>query len=223
MIQSELRRAWRECASLFPSMPTPSRAVNLIVRFFQQAARSPPLPSDRQSGRVLSSAASRSVAKNCPPFPRLRRYAKLVQVGFKAGASGGRNMLSFSGILRRTMLAGVAVAALGLGLQPGSKADAENGKRVCVSWRHFQEERWRIDEAGIKSVLGSGRLHLCERRRPGRPAEADDRRRQPAGVEVRRGDHSRAGFEARSCPRSRRPKRPMSQSSPMTCRSILRM
>jgi len=24
---------------------------------------------------------------------------------------------------------------------------------VCVSWRHFQEERWRIDEAGIKEGL----------------------------------------------------------------------
>lgn len=26
-------------------------------------------------------------------------------------------------------------------------------KTVGVSWRHFQEERWKIDEAGIKSVL----------------------------------------------------------------------
>ena len=26
-------------------------------------------------------------------------------------------------------------------------------KTVCVSWRHFQEERWRIDEAGIKEGL----------------------------------------------------------------------
>ncbi len=32
-------------------------------------------------------------------------------------------------------------------------AAAAGGKRICVSWRHFQEERWRIDEAGIKSVL----------------------------------------------------------------------
>ena len=32
-------------------------------------------------------------------------------------------------------------------------AAAQDGKRICVSWRHFQEERWRIDEAGIKSVL----------------------------------------------------------------------
>ena len=32
-------------------------------------------------------------------------------------------------------------------------ASAAGTKRICVSWRHFQEERWRIDEAGIKSVL----------------------------------------------------------------------
>ena len=51
------------------------------------------------------------------------------------------------------MLAGAAAIALGFGLQPGIEANAANGKRVCVSWRHFQEERWRIDEAGIKSVL----------------------------------------------------------------------
>lgn len=63
-------------------------------------------------------------------------------------------MLEFSTILRSTMLGGVALLALGFGLQLGAPADAANGKRVCVSWRHFQEERWRIDEAGIKSVLG---------------------------------------------------------------------
>jgi D-xylose transport system substrate-binding protein len=63
-------------------------------------------------------------------------------------------MMNFSAILRRTLLGGAAVLALGLGLQPGHEADAAGGKRICVSWRHFQEERWRIDEAGIKSVLG---------------------------------------------------------------------
>jgi D-xylose transport system substrate-binding protein len=55
--------------------------------------------------------------------------------------------------LRRAILAGGTLVALGFGLQPGL-VNAENGKRICVSWRHFQEERWRIDEAGIKSVLG---------------------------------------------------------------------
>ena len=62
-------------------------------------------------------------------------------------------MVKFSTILRRAMLGGAAALALGFGLQPGVEANAANGKRICVSWRHFQEERWRIDEAGIKSVL----------------------------------------------------------------------
>ena len=63
-------------------------------------------------------------------------------------------MVKATTILRRTMLGGAVLLAHGLGLQPGAPADAANAKRVCVSWRHFQEERWRIDEAGIKSVLG---------------------------------------------------------------------
>ena len=37
--------------------------------------------------------------------------------------------------------------------RPANEAAAAGTKRICVSWRHFQEERWRIDEAGIKSVL----------------------------------------------------------------------
>jgi D-xylose transport system substrate-binding protein len=57
-------------------------------------------------------------------------------------------------LLRRALLAGAALLALGLGARPDIQASAAGGKRVCVSWRHFQEERWRIDEAGIKSVLG---------------------------------------------------------------------
>lgn len=32
-------------------------------------------------------------------------------------------------------------------------AAAAGTKRIGVSWRHFQEERWKIDEAGVKSVL----------------------------------------------------------------------
>ena len=57
-------------------------------------------------------------------------------------------------LLRRALLAGAALLALGLGARPDIQASAAGGKRVCVSWRHFQEERWRIDEAGIKSMLG---------------------------------------------------------------------
>jgi D-xylose transport system substrate-binding protein len=62
-------------------------------------------------------------------------------------------MLNLVKISRRLTLAGAAVAVVGFGLLSDSPANAENGKRICVSWRHFQEERWRIDEAGIKSVL----------------------------------------------------------------------
>ena len=47
---------------------------------------------------------------------------------------------------------GAAVFAIAAGTFADS-ASAAATKRVCVSWRHFQEERWRIDEAGIKSVL----------------------------------------------------------------------
>jgi D-xylose transport system substrate-binding protein len=52
------------------------------------------------------------------------------------------------------MFCGAALLALGFGWLAIGAADAADGKRICVSWRHFQEERWRIDEAGIKSVLG---------------------------------------------------------------------
>jgi D-xylose transport system substrate-binding protein len=38
-------------------------------------------------------------------------------------------------------------------LMLGGLAQAASMK-IGVSWRHFQEERWKIDEAGIKSVLG---------------------------------------------------------------------
>jgi D-xylose transport system substrate-binding protein len=49
-------------------------------------------------------------------------------------------------------MAGAAVLALAAA-GFADHASAAAGKRVCVSWRHFQEERWRIDEAGVKSVL----------------------------------------------------------------------
>src|SRR4029079_11103452 len=48
--------------------------------------------------------------------------------------------------------ASVAAFAVGTLVIPDGAA-AEGTKRIGVSWRHFQEERWRIDEAGIKSVL----------------------------------------------------------------------
>ncbi len=48
------------------------------------------------------------------------------------------------------------IGAGALAIAAGTFADtasAAGTKRICVSWRHFQEERWRIDEAGVKSVL----------------------------------------------------------------------
>jgi D-xylose transport system substrate-binding protein len=48
-------------------------------------------------------------------------------------------------------LAGAAFAAA-IGLPLGDAVQAQD-KTIGVSWRHFQEERWRIDEAGMKSVL----------------------------------------------------------------------
>ena len=39
------------------------------------------------------------------------------------------------------------------GLATSSAAWAQDAPRICVSWRHFQEERWKIDEAGMRSVL----------------------------------------------------------------------
>jgi D-xylose transport system substrate-binding protein len=56
-------------------------------------------------------------------------------------------------ILRAALLGGATLCAAGLGMSFGNTADAAGSKRICVSWRHFQEERWRIDEAGIKSIL----------------------------------------------------------------------
>ena len=61
--------------------------------------------------------------------------------------------MNFSSIVRKAILCSVAVVAFGFGLSDADTAYAAGSKRICVSWRHFQEERWRIDEAGIKSVL----------------------------------------------------------------------
>lgn len=52
-------------------------------------------------------------------------------------------------MLRRVLLGAVAAAAM---LPLADMASAQE-KTVGVSWRHFQEERWKIDEAGIKEVL----------------------------------------------------------------------
>lgn len=54
---------------------------------------------------------------------------------------------------RRVLLASGLLAFASFLVVQSVDAMAAGTKRICVSWRHFQEERWRIDEAGIKSVL----------------------------------------------------------------------
>jgi len=61
--------------------------------------------------------------------------------------------MNLSPMLRFAALGSAALFAVGFGISLSEPANAAGTKRVCVSWRHFQEERWRIDEAGIKSVL----------------------------------------------------------------------
>jgi D-xylose transport system substrate-binding protein len=57
------------------------------------------------------------------------------------------NIRRFSSVMAGAAL--FALAAAGF----AENASAAAGKSVCVSWRHFQEERWRIDEAGINEGL----------------------------------------------------------------------
>ena len=104
-------------------------------------------------------------------------------------------MLNLVKISRRLTLAGAAVAVVGFGLLSDSPANAENGKRICVSWRHFQEERWRIDEAGIKSVLGPAGYTYVSADAQGDPQKQMTDVDSLLDVEVRRGDHPRPGFE----------------------------
>jgi D-xylose transport system substrate-binding protein len=46
----------------------------------------------------------------------------------------------------------LAAGALVLGAASMSSAEAA-GKNICVSWKTFQEERWKTDEAAIKAVV----------------------------------------------------------------------
>ncbi len=55
-------------------------------------------------------------------------------------------------VYRLALLAATIVAG---GVLFADAALAAGTKRIGVSWRHFQEERWKIDEAGIKAALDS--------------------------------------------------------------------
>jgi len=50
-------------------------------------------------------------------------------------------------------LALIAVATVALSLGLGAPAEAQKKTIVGVSWSNFQEERWKTDEAAIKSTL----------------------------------------------------------------------
>ena len=68
------------------------------------------------------------------------------------------------GALAATAMGGVAMAA---------------GKTIAVSWKTFQEERWKTDEAAIKAVVeAAGDKYVVDRRAGLRP-EAGRRHRKP--------------------------------------------
>lgn len=58
---------------------------------------------------------------------------------------------------RRALLAMTTLAMLTPIAVATATAAAKTGG---VSWRHFQEERWKIDEAGIKAALDKRGLRL---------------------------------------------------------------
>ncbi len=52
---------------------------------------------------------------------------------------------------RRTVMKSVFAAGLMLGASTG--AVLAEGKTIAVSWKTFQEERWKTDEAAIKAAV----------------------------------------------------------------------
>lgn len=61
--------------------------------------------------------------------------------------------MQVASVFRRAFVFCAVAYAFAFAVSVAEEANAADTKRICVSWRHFQEERWRIDEAGIKSVL----------------------------------------------------------------------
>ena len=47
----------------------------------------------------------------------------------------------------------LTLAAVALLLGMSSMSAQAAGKNICVSWKTFQEERWKTDEAAIKAVV----------------------------------------------------------------------
>ena len=50
----------------------------------------------------------------------------------------------------------LGLAAVAAGAIVSADIAAAQEFTIGVSWRHFQEERWKIDEAGIQSILEPG-------------------------------------------------------------------
>ena len=65
------------------------------------------------------------------------------------------------------VLATAAVSALALTVPSVSAMAA--GKTIAVSWKTFQEERWKTDEAAIKAVVEAAGDKLRLDRRAGSP------------------------------------------------------
>jgi|GEM_PF-4626891 len=80
----------------------------------------------------------------------------------------------------------LAAAALGTGLLASAAyADGHGGTIVGVSWSNFQEERWKTDEAAIKSALeAAGATYISAARQCPAQHGADPDR---AGQHGRRG------------------------------------
>lgn len=55
--------------------------------------------------------------------------------------------------MHKALFGAAAIAVMALGIMTPVKVASAQDVIVGVSWRHFQEERWRIDERGIKEQL----------------------------------------------------------------------
>ncbi len=55
----------------------------------------------------------------------------------------------------KTLFAGAAISAVTCALALGVAVTpaAAKGKKIAVSWKTFQEERWKTDEKAIKAVV----------------------------------------------------------------------
>jgi len=113
------------------------------------------------------------------------------------------------------MLAGVA-----LSFSLATAADAKD-KTIAVSWKTFQEERWKTDEAAIKAVVeAAGDKYIStDAQGSAQKQAADIEGLISQKVDVILGSRS---TPTRSCPRSRRSPTPASRLSPMTCSSRIR-